>query len=53
MYLKCRHVCAGLSHLCVCSVGEADVGHVELSIMLSHVDPKAARKKYKALAKGK
>lgn len=37
----------------MCSVGEADVGHVELSVRLSHVDPKAAREKYKALAKGK
>ena len=39
--------------LSVCSVGEAAVGHVELSIRLSHVDPKAAREKYKEFAKGK
>lgn len=42
-----------VSCTCVRSVDETDVGHIELSLRLSHVDPKAARLQYKALAKGK
>ena len=45
--------CLSLLSLCAFSVGESDAGHVELSVRLSHVDPKAAKEKYKELIKGK
>ena len=53
--MRCMYVSAYVLVSCigVHSVDATDVGHVELSLRLSHVDPKAARLKYKALAKGK